>query len=119
MGTVVRGDKRGKTLGFPTVNLLPENEVIPPRGVYAVDVIYNDKSYCAMANVGLRPSFHQSNEHLVIEAHIFHFNKVLYGKNIIIQFRKKIRNEKLFRTKEALVEQLRRDAATVSAYLKC
>ena len=108
MGTVYRGDARGKTLGFPTANIDPDGELIPPCGVYAVRVLIDQKKYDGMANIGRRPSFKNDNK-ITIEAHIFRFQKQIYNKTIIVQFIKKIRNEKFFFSKEQLIHQLRKD----------
>ncbi len=95
-------------MGFPTANIHPENEVIPPIGVYAVRVIIDGKRFKGMANVGRRPSFKKSNG-INIEAHIFNFKKNIYGKEIIIEFVKKIRNERVFDSITRMSAQLKRD----------
>jgi len=109
METVSRGDARGATLGFPTANITPTCEVIPPRGVYAVNVLVGKKKFMGMANVGLRPSFNKTESHLNIEVHIFHFRKELYGQQIIVEFIKRIRNERIFNSSKALIGQLKKD----------
>ena len=118
MGKVQRGSSRGKILGFPTANIHPKNVVIPPIGVYAVHVIIGNKKYNGMANVGRRPSFYRSGSNFIVEAHIFDFQKKLYGKEIIIQFVKRIRSERAFGSKEKLIAQLKRDQLTTKAILK-
>jgi len=109
MGKVVKGDSRGKILGFPTANILPENEVVLPLGVYAVKVLLKKKWYHGMANVGQRPSFQPSSNAVHTEVHIFDFNRNIYGQNIFMEFTKKIRSEKIFPTQESLISQLKRD----------
>ncbi len=118
MGKVISGDSRGKKLGFPTANLHPENSVIPPIGVYAAYAIVDNKKLKGMANVGRRPSFKKRSSNINIEIHIFDFQKNLYGKEIIIEFVKKIRNEKVFASKEKLIAQLKRDEIKTRAILK-
>jgi riboflavin kinase/FMN adenylyltransferase len=108
MGQVIKGDARGKSLGFPTANLLPQNEIIPPAGVYAIKVLYKNKTYHGAANIGTRPSFKRDGK-TFLEAHIFNFNKTIYGDLIIIEFIKKIRNEKKFDSKEELILQIKKD----------
>ena len=108
MGRVERGDARGKTLGFPTANIDSDNLVIPSLGVYVVLAGIQGKIYQGMANVGKRPSF-KTHERILIEAHIFNFNKSIYGREILIEFVKKIRDERVFYTREALIEQLKED----------
>lgn len=108
LGKVVVGDKRGKTLGFPTANMIPTGEILPPQGVYIVRVHYGGKTYRGMANVGVRPSFHKE-DHLNVEVHIFNFRKKIYGEEIVVEFLQKIRNELYFPSREALISQLKKD----------
>ena len=108
MGKVVVGDKRGKTLGFPTANIVPQGEILPPQGVYVVRVEHQGKFLRGMANVGVRPSFHK-DERLNIEVHLFDFNKNIYGHEIVIEFLHKVRNELHFPSSQALVKQLKKD----------
>ncbi len=109
MSKVVKGDGRGKLLGFPTANICPLNAVIPPVGVYAVKIAIGDKTFHGMANVGRRPSFKKNNTDVNIEVHIFDFHKALYGKEIIVEFVRKIRAERTFPSQERLIAQLKRD----------
>jgi len=109
MGKVIKGEGRGISLGYPTVNLIPANEIYPPLGVYIANIIVGNKSYQGMANIGCSPSFNGHNSPINIEAHIFDFNKSLYGKEIIIEFIQKIRNEIKFPSKEKLIAQLKKD----------
>lgn len=118
MGKVVRGDARGKILGYPTANIYPQNEVIPPLGVYAVYVIIGTERFSAMANIGLRPSFKSLSDNVNIEVHIFDFTGDLYGKVIIVEFVKKIREEKAFQSKERLIEQLKKDEKRIRDFLE-
>ncbi|MBN1870724.1 MAG: bifunctional riboflavin kinase/FAD synthetase [Candidatus Omnitrophica bacterium] len=118
MGKVVKGEGRGKSLGFPTANIFPENEMILPVGVYAVRVKTGHRMYKGMANVGRRPSFKKNKNHINIEIHIFEFKKSLYGKEISVEFIKKIRNEKFFKSPQELTDQLARDTVTCKTILK-
>jgi len=108
LGKVVTGDKRGKTLGFPTANIIPANELLPPRGVYVVRIHHHGKIYQGMANVGVRPSFHKK-DHVHVEVHFFNFHKNIYGQEIIIEFLQQIRNELYFPSREALISRLKED----------
>ncbi len=110
LGHVVRGDKRGKTLGYPTANIIPSGEILPPQGVYCVRVFYGKEFYYGLANVGVRPSFHQE-DHLNVEVHIFDFNKNVYGQEIGVEFLHKIRNELYFPSSQELVAQIKKDEA--------
>ncbi|OGW97625.1 MAG: riboflavin biosynthesis protein RibF [Omnitrophica WOR_2 bacterium GWA2_45_18] len=118
MGKVKRGEARGKTLGFPTANIYPQNEIVLPLGVYAVHVWFQDRRFQGMADVGLQPSFKISNERVAVEVFIFDFHKNLYGHEIIVEFIKKIREERMFYTKEELIAQLQKDEIKARAILR-
>jgi len=118
MGKVVRGQQRGKGLGFPTANIFPENAVVPPVGVYVAYIVIDNKRFEGMANVGRRPTFHRKNNNINVEVHIFDFKRTLYGKEVTVEFVKKIRNEKEFAKKEKLIAQLKRDEIKSRAILK-
>lgn len=114
-GTVVEGDRRGRTLGFPTVNLAPENEVIPALGVYAGHVrILGDGSppagtvFGAVANVGRRPTFKAGDPPLA-EAHLLDFEGDLYHRRVELSFEVRLRAEHRFPGAEALRAQIARD----------
>ncbi|HLF17319.1 MAG TPA: bifunctional riboflavin kinase/FAD synthetase [Candidatus Omnitrophota bacterium] len=118
LGKVVRGESRGTALGYPTANVFPDGEILPPLGVYAVYVRLGKERYKGMANLGRRPSFSTGHNPINIEVHIFHFHRRIYGQEIIIEFIKKIRNEKAFNVKEKLVQQLEKDERKARVILK-
>lgn len=110
LGTVVRGDMLGRILGFPTANINPHHEVIPPSGVYAVKIRLQNNLFSGILNIGSRPTFKSGEDaEPTIEAHIFNFSKNIYGSDIEILFIKKIREEKRFLSKEDLIEQIKKD----------
>ena len=117
LGTVARGRGIGKKIGFPTANIDPHHEAIPPSGVYAVDVKIHKKNFKGILNIGIRPTFSQSRTTSVrgmdidpiIELHIFNFKKHIYGKDIEIVFKRKIREERRFSSVEALQRQIKTD----------
>jgi riboflavin kinase/FMN adenylyltransferase len=112
-GEVVHGDKRGRSLGFPTANLIPpEGFVIPGHGVYAACA----GGHPAAVNVGVRPQF-QTGRGELIEAYLLDFEGDLYGKSLPIRFLKRLRGERRFPTVDALVEQMNRDVEDVRAVL--
>ena len=117
-GNVVHGAKRGKSLGFPTANLQPENpaKVIPKNGVYAVWVRVGEKYYRGMMNIGRKPTF--DGDEISLEVHIIDFNEDIYGKDIQIQFVSRIRDEQKFDGPERLVEQIHKDRQAVLELLK-
>lgn len=108
-GKVINGKKIGTKLGFPTANLKIANKVYPPYGVYGVKVLIEDeeKEYYGIMNIGINPTL-KLGEHS-IEVHIFDFNRNIYDKKIIIKVLKFIREEKKFKDKEELVEQINKD----------
>jgi riboflavin kinase / FMN adenylyltransferase len=119
LGTVIKGVSLGKRLGFPTANIDPHHEVIPPFGVYAVRVIFKDRIYYGACYIGSKPTFltqgARANAHgqETIEVFIFNFNKGIYGKYLEVQFIKKIRNELKFSSVPALAKQIKIDTKTV------
>jgi riboflavin kinase/FMN adenylyltransferase len=91
---VVHGAKRGKTIGFPTANLVTAKEVLPQCGVYAVKVRRGEKMLDGVVNVGRNPTF---GEHaLAIEVHLLDFHEELYGETLRIYFLQRLRDEQTF-----------------------
>ena len=111
LGTVVSGSKLAKTLGYPTANINPHHEAIPPAGVYAVRIKFAGSIYRGILNIGARPTFFdkRARSEPVIEVHIFGFNKRIYGKDLEILFVKKIRSERKFKSLNALIAQIKND----------
>jgi riboflavin kinase/FMN adenylyltransferase len=109
-GEVTEGDKRGRTLGFPTANLLPrDGYVVPGHGVYACRARTADGVvHVAATNVGVRPMFVTGRGEL-IEAFLVDFEGDLYGTELRVEFLKRLRGEKRFESVEALIEQMGRD----------
>jgi riboflavin kinase/FMN adenylyltransferase len=112
-GMVIHGHKRGRTIGFPTANILPDdkNKLIPANGVYFVFSNINNRKVWGMANIGFRPTVTNENV-LSIESHFFDFDEDIYDTNLTIQFVSKIRDEYKFSGIEALIEQLNKDKNT-------
>lgn len=117
LGTVIEGLKRGRILGYPTANINPHHEVLPKEGVYAVSVLYKKIKYNGLCNIGRRPTFSRPDEALAIEVHLFNFKKSIYGKDIEIQFIRKLRNEKKFPSSPSLISQINEDQQKALAYL--
>jgi len=112
LGTVVKGNELGQKLGFPTANINPHHKVVPPSGVYAVYVKLGKKRYSGILNIGTRPTFYgisKEDQEPFIEVHIFDFSKNIYGKDIEVEFMKRLRSEKRFLNKEKLIEQIEKD----------
>jgi len=109
-GTVVKGSGIARGLGCPTANINPHHEVIPPRGVYAVRARFGKSELRGILNIGFRPTFYGSRDkEPTIEVHIFGFKGNLYNKDIEVYFLKKIRDERKFKSRAALVNQIKRD----------
>ncbi len=112
-GIVIQGEKRGRTIGFPTANIDVEEEyALPKVGVYAVRVSISDQNkITGMANVGYKPTFHESNQidRPTIEIHLFDFEQDIYGESLRIEWIDFIRNEVKFNGIEQLIEQLKKD----------
>jgi riboflavin kinase / FMN adenylyltransferase len=115
-GEVTEGDKRGRTLGFPTANLLPrDGYVVPGHGVYACRARTADGvAHVAATNVGVRPMFVTGRGEL-IEAFLVDFDGDLYGTELRVEFLKRLRGEKRFESVEALIEQMGHDVEEARA----
>ena len=107
IGKVIKGQKRGRKIGFPTCNLKLNDYVVPKRGVYAVKVKSNSFYKNGIANVGYRPTF--KGQKLLLETNIFGINKNLYNKVINVNFKKFIRSEKKFKNFKHLKKQIKID----------
>ena len=116
-GDVVHGKGVGRSLGFPTANIIVrnKNKIIPGKGVYAVNVDYENKKYKGMLNIGFNPTFDEKK--LSIELNIFDFQSIIYEKQIKVFFKKKIRDEKKFNSPEELKSQLKKDKELVKKIL--
>lgn len=116
-GIVVHGDARGRTIGFPTANLAPiDNVFLPGDGVYVSDVIVNGKSYRAMTSVGKNVTF--GGTELRLEANIFDFKDEIYGETVEIIWLDKIRNMVKFAGADELIEQLKSDKEVAANWKK-
>jgi riboflavin kinase/FMN adenylyltransferase len=107
-GKVLHGDKKGRTIGFPTANLLLKRCKAPIKGVFAVHVVIDGQNYAGVANIGSRPTVNGQRSQL--EVHIFNFTGNLYGHFISVVIRAKLRNEIKFDSFELLHQQIQRDA---------
>jgi riboflavin kinase/FMN adenylyltransferase len=114
-GVVKKGDGRGTSLGFPTANIYPKNEIMLKNGVYAAYVYVGDKKYQSAVNVGYNPTFKGKDKH--IEAFLLKFDKSIYGEKIKIEFIEFIRDERKFRRVEDLISQIREDISKVEHIL--
>lgn len=106
-GTVVSGKKRGRLLGYPTANIDPHHEAIPPAGVYAVRVRRGSRKYGGALFIGRRSTFGEKES--VIEVHIFDFHEFIYREDIEVEFVKHLRGVRKFSNHQRLIEQIKRD----------
>ena len=113
LGTVVHGDHRGRTLGFPTANLDLHHEVRPPQGIYSSRVLFERQVYKALTCIGIRPTFESQTPREVVEVHLLDFNGDLYGNDIEVRFLRWLREERRFPSVDALIAQMNRDKAQV------
>lgn len=114
VGTVVNGDKRGRTIGFPTANVEPElGTFVPGRGVYAVRIRVQENFYDGVCNVGYKPTFNNPDvKKLSIEVYILDFNKDIYGEQVTVEWHQRIRDEKRFSGIDELKVQIQKDKET-------
>ena len=108
-GSVHAGEKIGRTLGFPTANMEVGGKALPPRGVYSAAALVDRRKYQAVVNLGMRPTIAQSEPQLRCEAHLLDFDGDLYGVELEVFFKKKLRDEHKFDSREALRKQIAQD----------
>jgi len=113
IGKVVEGAKRGQTLGFPTANLEISDELYPKPGVYAVEVEWRQQRLNGLANVGFNPTFLSEQKGkgklISLEVYILNFNQNIYGEEIQVNFRRRMRDEVRFESSSLLIEQIKKD----------
>lgn len=114
-GKVVEGEKRGREIGFPTINLDTSWEMLPKTGVYATYLYIENELYQSITNIGYRPTF--GDDELLIETHIFDFEGDLYGNEVKVNFAKRLRDEKKFDSVDSLVSQIKIDVLEVKKIL--
>ena len=115
-GKVIPGYRRGSSLGFPTANISPDKELVPARGVYAVQVLLEGIRHKGALSIGINPTF--SDERRSIEVYILDFNEDIYGKTLDMLFIERLRDEIRFASPEKLIAQIDRDIAQVREILR-
>ena len=117
-GTVVHGEGRGRTIGFPTANIEMDAAYVQPKqGVYAIRAEVEGKLIDGVLNLGVKPTFHEELPKPVLEAHLFDFDGDLYGKSVTIQFIAFLRSEKKFGSLDELIHQIKSDAEQARSLL--
>jgi riboflavin kinase/FMN adenylyltransferase len=106
-GPVVHGRERGRTIGFPTANIENRTECLPPDGVYATRLILPDGAYPSITNIGMRPTFAEPER--TFEAHIFNFDRDIYGQHVKLELIERIRPERKFASGQELAAQIASD----------
>ncbi len=115
-GLVIKGDARGRQIGFPTANINLGDLIRPAFGVYAVKIRLEDKIYNAVANIGIRPTFGKESE--LLEVHIFNFDKNIYDSSVNIEFIDYIRTETKFKNVDELTKQILIDCKKAEEILR-
>jgi riboflavin kinase / FMN adenylyltransferase len=116
LGTVIHGASVGAILGFPTANINPHHEVLPPDGIYATRVLLGKKKYCGACYIGTKPTLKKVPRRS-IEVYILNFGKKIYGQTIEVQFLKKLRPDKKFPSLSALTRQVNIDISRVKRFI--
>jgi riboflavin kinase / FMN adenylyltransferase len=117
-GTVTQGNQLGRTIGFPTANVLVDDahKLVPATGVYAARALVGQTYYNAMLNIGYRPTISQQADQRTIEVHLLGFSGDLYQQSIEVQMLERIRDEQKFAGLEELQSQLQTDEQVVRAF---
>jgi riboflavin kinase/FMN adenylyltransferase len=117
-GRVIKGQGRGKQIGFPTANIDYGKElIIPARGVYITQTTIHDMTYNSVTNIGINPTFNMGIE-INIETHLLDFNRDIYGEEMRVSFLKKIRDEKKFSSVNDLISQIDSDVQSARVFFK-
>lgn len=118
LGTIVPGENRGAALGWPTINLETENELLPANGVYTTTVRFRHSGgrHAGVTNVGVRPTFGGCEAAPVVESHILDFTGNVYGERVEIAFHSRLRAEETFPSAQALSRQIGRDVAAARRF---
>lgn len=116
-GTVTEGDKRGRTIGFPTANIrVDTSRIMPANGVYVCRAIIHNQSHDTVTNIGVRPTF--DGQQRTVEAHLLNFTGDIYGETMQLRFLHRLRGEQKFNGVTELVTQINRDIETASAWFQ-
>jgi riboflavin kinase/FMN adenylyltransferase len=117
-GRVVRGEERGRTLGFPTANLRPQNRVIPRHGVYVTATLIEGAWRRSVTNVGLRPTFETTTAEPSVETFVINWSGDLYGDVVRVRFLHRLRDERKFASVDELKNQIERDRQRATDYFE-
>ena len=115
-GKIIHGQKQGRTIGFPTINIPIKRKISPLLGVFAVNVELNNEIYNGVCNLGKHPT--TGGETILLEVFLFDFNRQVYGRNAKVIFKYKIRNEQKFDSFSALKQQIKSDVKDAKLLFK-
>ena len=116
-GEVVHGRKIGRTLGMPTINLIPEEEkLLPPNGVYYSRVLHMGQEYRSITNIGSKPTIEGEKPRFGVESYLYHFSEEIYGDFLYVSLYQYVREEMRFDTVDALKAQMQKDIAAGEAW---
>jgi riboflavin kinase/FMN adenylyltransferase len=115
-GKVIYGRQIGRTLGVPTANIQLNRYVAPITGVFSVEMLFDGQAFPGVANVGVRPTIDDRTLKPILEVHLFHFSRDIYGKTAKVIFRQKIRDEKKFTGVGALKAGIMNDIKEAKAF---
>lgn len=116
-GKVIRGDRLGNRIGFPTANIQTDQEIIPKNGVYAVWAQIKGKLYRGVLNIGVRPTLKRKSKKIHIEVHLLNFHQQIYGQNLKLFFIRHLRDERAFSGLDPLQKQIKIDRDRARAFL--
>ena len=118
IGTVVHGEKIGRSLGYPTANIEPDNDMLPPRGIYAAQLRVGHRLHKAAAYIGHRETFHE-NEPQVLEVHLLDETDIdLYGQQVEVSYIEYIRGDQVFKDADTLKAQIKADVEAIRRALQ-
>ncbi|NRD78884.1 bifunctional riboflavin kinase/FAD synthetase [Bacillus sp. BRMEA1] len=118
-GVVIHGDKRGRTIGFPTANIhLNDDYMIPPAGVYTVRMMVKGTWFNGVCNVGYKPTFNKEAVSLSVEVHLFDFHQEIYDETVEIEWHCYLRKEQKFSGIDELVSQIEKDKERAIQYFE-
>ncbi len=115
-GRVIKGQGRGRQIGFPTANLGYDKELmVPEKGVYVTQTSFKDLIYNSVTNIGINPTFNMGND-INVETHLLDFSRDIYGEEVRVSFIKKLRSEKKFSSVNDLIAQIGNDVESARKY---
>lgn len=116
-GEVIHGDKRGRTIGFPTANIdVSADYLLPPTGVYTVKIKVKSIWHEGVCNIGYKPTFHTAMPKPSVEVHIFDFDEDIYGEHVTVEWHTRLRGEQKFAGIDGLIEQISKDKQAAADY---